>query len=398
MNLIKLTIGACALACLISNKAAYSADCSTVNEYPNWTAKNWSGQFDHANTGDLMHYQNKLYKANWWTKAIPGSNQSWQYQGTCSDPTLPKQGAYDKHGKLAVCGTKLCNKNNQPIQLRGMSSHGLQWYGLDNCLTNQSLDVLAYDWQADIFRISLYVQEGGYETDPVGFTAQVNTLIAMASDRGMYALVDWHQLNPGDPNYNLALAKQFFTDIVTSNKHRDNVLYDIANEPNNVAWQGIRDYASEVIPVIRAIKNDAIVLVGTHGWATFGASDGGTLQEVIDNPVPFDNIMYTFHFYAASHLEFYRTRLDNASDALPVFVTEWGSQKYTGDGENDFISTQAYIDLMKRKKISWTNWNYSDDIRSGAVWKQGACRTSNFTDSQLKEAGMWLKNQILLGR
>ena len=35
----------------------------------------------------------------------------------------------------------------------------------------------------------------------------------MATARGMYAIVDWHMLTPGDPNYNLGRAKTFFTEI-----------------------------------------------------------------------------------------------------------------------------------------------------------------------------------------
>src|SRR5688500_8007944 len=80
-----------------------------------------------------------------------------------------------KNGQLKVCGTKLCNQYNNPIQLRGMSTHGIQWFY--QCLTDASLDALAYNWGSDILRISLYVQEGGYETDPVGFTNKVTNLI-----------------------------------------------------------------------------------------------------------------------------------------------------------------------------------------------------------------------------
>lgn len=106
-------------------------------------------------------------------------------------------------GQLQVVDNKLCDENGAPVQLRGMSTHGLQWYGWGDCLTESSLDALAYDWGADILRISMYIQEGGYENNPTGFTNQVSTLIEAAEARGMYALVDWHQLSPGDPNENL---------------------------------------------------------------------------------------------------------------------------------------------------------------------------------------------------
>ncbi|BBN83804.1 hypothetical protein PA25_37890 [Pseudoalteromonas sp. A25] len=377
---------------------SYASSCSEINEYPNWTRANWAGVYDHATAGDKMHHEGVLYQANWWTNSTPGTTGAWQTLGVCEQSPPPKKGAYSRYGKLNVCGTTLCDQNNQPVQLRGMSSHGLQWFGLDKCLTRESLKVLAQGWQADIIRLSLYVQEGGFETTPQKFTDQVNQLISLASELDLYVLVDWHQLNPGDPNENLQLAKRFFNDIVQENSHRENIIYDIANEPNGVNWQRIYDYALEVIPVIRQLDPDAVVLVGTHGWSTFGASDGGSYLDVVNNPLQFNNIMYTFHFYAASHRDFHRNMLDKASDVLPVFVTEWGTQNYEGEGPNDFNSAQEYIDLMHRKNISWTNWNFSDDWRSGAVFKTGACQQGKFDDSQLKEAGHWVKQQIKLHR
>ncbi|MBD1584346.1 cellulase family glycosylhydrolase [Pseudoalteromonas sp. S16_S37] len=376
---------------------SHASICTGENEYPNWPRANWAGVPDHALNGDKMHYNGVLYQAKWWTNSLPGSTSAWQKLGLC-EQAPPVDGAFSKYGKLSVCGKTLCDKNNNPVQLRGMSSHGLQWFGLNKCLTQGSLTALAKNWRADIIRLSLYVQEGGYITNPTGFTQQVNQLIALASDLDMYVLVDWHQLTPGDPNDNLEYAKRFFQDIVDANKHRDNIIYDIANEPNGVNWQRIYDYAIQIIPTIRTLKPDAVVLVGTHGWSTFGASDGGSYLDVLNNPLPFDNIMYTFHFYAASHLDFHRDMLDKASNVLPVFVTEWGTQDYKGEGPNNFASAQAYLDLMASKKISWTNWNFSDDWRSGAVFKVGACQAGIFDDAQLKEAGIWVKQQIAIGR
>lgn len=300
-----------------------------------------------------------------------------------------------KNGQLKVIGLKLCNQYGNPIQLRGMSTHGLQWYGWGSCLTEASLDALANDWGSDILRISLYVQEGGYDTDPAGYTAQVSRLIDEATERGMYALVDWHQLDPGDPNVNLAKAKTFFTAIANAHKDKVNIIYDVCNEPNGVTWARIKTYADQIIPVIRAIDADAPILVGTHGWGSFGISDGRSAQDIVSNPLTFSNIMYTFHFYAASHGQEYLDELDWGSDRLPVFVTEFGTQTASGDGTNNFTRSQQYLDLMRTKKISWTNWNYSDDFRSGAVWKTGTCSAGPWTVANLKPAGVWIRERML---
>ncbi|NEE48128.1 glycoside hydrolase family 5 protein, partial [Streptomyces sp. SID8455] len=88
----------------------------------------------------------------------------------------------------------------QAVALNGMSTHGTQWYA--QCVTDGSLNALATDWRADVLRVSTYVQEGGYETDPAGFTARAQKFIDAAHARGMYAVIDWHMLSPGDPNAN----------------------------------------------------------------------------------------------------------------------------------------------------------------------------------------------------
>lgn len=180
----------------------------------------------------------------------------------------------DANGRLQVCGTQLCNQHGAPVQLRGMSTHGTQWYA--QCLTDASLDALARDWRADVLRVSTYVQEGGYETDPAHFTALADRLIRQASDRGLYVIVDWHMLTPGDPMANLDHATRFFTDIASRHKDRVNVLYEIANEPSGVSWSRIKEYAERIIPVVRAHAPDAPVLVGTRAWSSFGVSEEPT--------------------------------------------------------------------------------------------------------------------------
>ncbi|KTC85207.1 chitinase [Legionella brunensis] len=298
------------------------------------------------------------------------------------------------NGQLTVCGTQLCNEHGNVVQLKGMSTHGLQWYGSGTCVTSKSLDTLSNNFKANVIRLALYVQEGGYETNPTAFTQQVSDLINEAYNRGIYVIVDWHILNPGDPNYNLERTKKFFTDITTAHRNKNNILYEIANEPNGVNWATIKSYADQIIPVIRAIDAKAPILVGTRAWSSLGISDGSNYQEIVNNPLQFSNIMYTFHFYAASHKDEYLNALDKASQILPIFVTEFGTQTYSGDGANDFVMSDRYMVLMASKKIGWTNWNYSDDFRSGAIWKTNTCANDIWTDDNLKAAGVYIKNKI----
>lgn len=297
------------------------------------------------------------------------------------------------NGQLKVCGVYLCNQYNRPVQLRGMSTHGIQWFS--RCYNNASLDALAKDWKSDLFRIAMYVQESGYETDPAGFTSRVNSLVDMAEARGMYALIDFHTLTPGDPNYNLERAKTFFASVAARNADKKNVIYEIANEPNGVSWAGIKSYAEQVIPVIRAADPDAVIIVGTRGWSSLGVSDGSNEAEVINNPVNASNIMYAFHFYAASHKDTYRAAVSRAATKLPLFVTEFGTVTYTGGGAVDRASSTAWLDLLDQLKIGYANWTYSDADEGSAAFKPGTCNGTDYSSSGvLTESGALLKSRI----
>ncbi|MGW1594855.1 cellulase family glycosylhydrolase [Streptomyces sp. NPDC002343] len=313
---------------------------------------------------------------------------------TPSNPDPGSNGTpVDVNGQLHVCGVNLCNQYNRPIQLRGMSTHGIQWFS--KCYTSASLDALAKDWKSDLLRIAMYVQENGYETDPAGFTSRVNSLVDMAEARGMYALIDFHTLTPGDPNYNLDRAKTFFASVAARNAAKKNVIYEIANEPNGVSWTAIKNYAEQVIPVIRAADPDAVIIVGTRGWSSLGVSDGSSETEVVNNPLNATNIMYTFHFYAASHKDNYRATVSRAASKLPLFVTEFGTVSATGGGAMDRTSTTAWLDLLDQLKISYANWTYSDADESSAALKPGTCNGSDYSSSGvLTESGALIKSRI----
>jgi endoglucanase len=192
-----------------------------------------------------------------------------------------------------------------------------------------------------------------------------------------------------------AKAKAFFKEIAARHKDKTNIIYDIANEPNHVSWAKVKSYAEQLVPVIRAEDPDSLIISGTNGWSTFGHSDEQDPSAVLNNKVNATNFMYSFHFYAKEHRDDYLSVLDRVSSKVPVFVTEFGTQEASGDGPNDFAMSQKYIDLMSRKKISWTNWNFSDDERSGAVFRQGTCAGTSFSGtSKLKPAGVWVRDIV----
>lgn len=143
-----------------------------------------------------------------------------------------------------------------------------------------------------------------------------------------------------------------------------------------MSWAGIKSYAEQVIPVIRAADPDAMVIVGTRGWSSLGVSEGS-------------------NFYAASHTDTYRSAVSRAAARLPLFVTEFGTVDYTGSGPFDLAQSTAWINLLDQLKISYANWTYSDHTESSAAFRAGTCSGSNYAGtSVLKESGVFVRSRI----
>ncbi|MBX0305377.1 cellulase family glycosylhydrolase [Haloarcula salinisoli] len=369
---------------------------SGTDGYPAWTA-------DGVYRGGVrVTHEGDDWEANWWTEGDEPAAESdlWTRIGSSDSSddeesdSIDGQTPVDRHGQLQVDGTALCDAAGDPVQLRGMSTHGIQWYGWDEFLTPDALDALADGWTADLCRVAMYIQEGGYETDPEGFTDEVNQIVEAVTDRGMYAIIDFHIHDPGDPLENLDHAERFFDEMAAEHADKDNIIFEICNEPNDVDWASVKEYAETIIPIIRGHDSESPIVVGTRGWSSLGLADIGAdgPQEIIDNPVEGDNLLYAFHFYAATHGEWERNQLADAAQELPIFVTECGSMEASGDGASDFDSTQAFMDILSDNDISWAFWSYSDDWRTSGIWQEGT--TDDWTTDSLTETGEWVRQQI----
>lgn len=285
------------------------------------------------------------------------------------------------NGKLRVKGPNLVNERGEAIQLRGFATHGPQWFNKfygDGLVFEAAADA----WGADVIRISLYISEGGYLTSKTipqeQFDAWIDAYVQACVRKGMYVILDWHVHKPGYPGYYLAAAKKFFETMSAKYGSLPNVLWEICNEPSAagmtaeqsngtgtdpghyVEWSEIVQYANQVIPIIRKNAPDGIILVGTPSWSTLGVSTRGdnAWQEIANNPLAFPNVMYVIHYYAASHG--FQAAFESASAKLPLFATEWASAGFQETSSNDPGKGQAFVDMMRRRKISWTYWNLSN--------------------------------------
>lgn len=311
---------------------------------------------------------------------------NWHAQTAAAAGTTP----VERYGQLSVKNGKLVDKNGQPVQLKGISSHGVQWFG--DLVNQDTMKWLRDDWGISVFRVALYTEENGYIANP-SLKNKVKEAIEAAQKLGLYVIIDWHILSDGDPNIHKNEAKAFFNEFSTKYGHLPNVIYELANEPNgNVNWNNqIRPYASEVTQVIRAKDPDNIIIVGTGTWSQ-------DVQDAADHPLPDKNTMYTVHFYAGTHGQYLRDRVDYAlNKGVGIFATEWGTSDASGNGGPFLNESKVWTDFMASRKISWANWSLSDKNETSAALLPGADRKGGWPDSQLTASGKFVKQAILEG-
>lgn len=296
-----------------------------------------------------------------------------------------------QNGALSVKGTQLVDEKGQAVQLRGISTHGIAWF--PDFVNQDAVTQLSEDWGANLFRIAMYTDEnGGYCTDgeKEKLKALVTDGVEYAKQADMYVIVDWHILHDSNPLTHKAEALQFFKEMTEKLKGEKHVLYEICNEPNSgCSWEDIKTYANEVIPVIRENAPEAVILVGTPTWSQ-------EIEKPQNDPITgYDNIMYTLHFYAATHKEDLRSKMVNAVESgTPVFVSEYGLCDASGNGGNDLGQAQSWIDTMDQHGISYAVWSFCNKEETSALIASSCRKTSDFTREDLSESGKWIYDML----
>lgn len=306
-------------------------------------------------------------------------------------PAPAASGLVKEHGKLSVKGAQLVDKNGNNFQLKGMSTHGINWY--PDFVSEGAFKTLRDDWNTNAVRLAMYTEEWkGYCADgnQISLKAVIDKGVKAASELGMYVIIDWHILSDGNPQTNKAEALKFFDEISAKYKNYDNVLYEICNEPNgNISWSGdIKPYAEEVIAVIRKNAPDSVVIVGTPTWSQ-------DIDKAAADPLTESNVLYALHFYAATHTDWLRQRLtDCYNKGLPVFVSEFGTCDASGNGANDFGQAKQWLDLLDKYGISYMNWNLANKNESSSAFRESASADGNWKESDLSEGGSWIRKRF----
>jgi endoglucanase len=282
-----------------------------------------------------------------------------------------------ENGMLSVKGIQLVSEKGKPIVLRGMSFGWHNWW--PRFYNAGAVKWLHEDWKCSVLRAAMGVEpDGGYIKSPDESKEKIKAVVDAAIKEGIYVIIDWHSHNIRQEE-----AKSFFTEMATSYGSYPNVLYEIFNEPDQETWKEVKDYSIEIIKTIRAIDPDNVILVGSPHWDQ-------DIHMAADEPITgYKNIMYSLHFYAATHKQWLRDRAEYAlQKGLPIFISESAGMEARGNGPLNIDEWNKWIEWAENKKISWITWSVTDKNETCSVLLPSASSDGQWKDSDLKESGI----------
>ena len=287
-------------------------------------------------------------------------------------------------GKGQIYGSCEGVKDGAEVQVRGMS---LYWSLMPQAVefwSEEGITTMVNDMKIQIVRAAMATgnedwQGGykGYASDPNTQKNLVKTVVEAAIKNDIYVIIDWHS---HQANKQTDAAKNFFKEMAETYGQYDNVIFEVFNEPEQISWGEVKNYANQVIEVIRQYS-DNLVLVGNPSWDQNPSDAIG--NEVTD---PKNNTAYTLHYYANTHSwegtyewggESEGTKGEKAMNAgLSVFVSEWGTGDANGGGNPDQGRNTKWQEYINKHKLSWANWSASYISEGTAAFQTGSSKTS----------------------
>lgn len=313
----------------------------------------------------------------------PGVSTAWlNADGTLAGTPL------ERHGRLHVSGTLLVDESGNSVVLRGVSTHGLSWF--PEYANADAFRSMRDEWGINIVRLAMYSAEyNGYctgdENNRRRLKQKIYDSVQAATDLGLYVIVDWHVLGDQNPLLYQDQAAAFFEECTGRLGNQKNVIYEICNEPNgNATWQDVKTYAERIIPIIRANAPDALIIIGTPTWSQ-------EVDRALNDPVTgYDDLLYALHFYANTHRDDLRNRLETAvTNGLPVFVSEFGICDASGNGGVNTEQADIWMELLQRYGISSCIWSLTNKDESASLIRADCSKLSGWSYNELSASGQW---------
>lgn len=297
-------------------------------------------------------------------------------------------------GRLKLVGNQLSSESGKPIQLKGWSTFSINYNEVVNCLTKTGFEAMKA-WGANCVRLACYAENskgkyGSYQDN------DIQKYMKWATDLNMYVLLDWHILEgdggSGDPKRYTNDAKGFFERNAKWAKEnlKGNVLYEICNEPLDLSFSYLKEYAESVLPTIETADPGSIVVCPTRAWDQHP-------EEAAVSPINKSKynlgLMYSAHVYTCSHMGDVVPRIKTAAASIPLFISEWGAVRFDGDGNLCTNEATQFLGNLKasgndgNQLISWCFWAWGEKNEQSNCIKN--C-SSAFNANNLRPVGEYI--------
>lgn len=321
-----------------------------------------------------------------WPKALKGSQQLVALRGNI-DRFLQAAGRRNRLDKgvrrLRFEGGALIDAEGNSFVLRGMSLFWSQW--MPQFFNADVVRWLVKDWRINVIRAPMAVARPGYLSDPRGELDKVGAVIEASIANNIHVIVDWHAHHP-----ETEAAATFFGSIVERFGDVPNILYETWNEPGpGYAWEAdIKPHHRRLANLIRTGAPNAPLIAGTPDFCR-------SVDVAADAPLQEENVAYGLHFYAASHGEGLRRRVDEAlKRGAAVFASEWGAGDATGDGVVDLQEATRWLRFLEQRRIGHLNWSICDKAEACAALLPGADPRGGWGDHHLTPSGRFVRAQL----
>lgn len=286
-------------------------------------------------------------------------------------------GPVSRHGKLRVDGLKLVDAKGEPVVLRGVSFGWHNWW--PRFYNADAVNYLVTDWNCTVLRAAMGVEpKDGYLLKPEWSEQLICNVVDAAIQNDIYVIIDWHS-----HNIKLEEAKAFFKKMAEKYGKYPNIIYEIFNEPERQSWADVKAYSEEVIKTIRATDPGNIILAGSPHWCQ-------DVDVAADEPITgYANIMYSLHYYAASHKQQLRNKANIAlGKGLPLFISECAGMEASGNGPINHEQWKLWLEWMEKNQISWVVWSLSDKNETCSMLLPAASSTGGWKDEDIREWGI----------
>jgi len=271
-----------------------------------------------------------------------------------------------------VEGNRLEAPDGTQVTLRGVSLCSIDWHEplqLFNAVADKERG-----WNINVVRLPVQPSEWERLGPDNYIHERLDPAVAQCRRKGLYCVVDWHEIADWDNEDTGRKLEQFWTKVAPRYANEPYILYEIFNEPiapherDRETWLAFREKAQSWVDKIRKDAPDTVLLVGSPHWSQMPSF-------AADDPVRGGNLVYVAHIYGGWPVETWNDLFGDAAAKIPLFVSEWGWSSLIRNRTEPFYGTRAgYADPLRayldaRPQINWTAWSYDPECGPAMLGK-----------------------------